>query len=307
MQPTRERILTELAAGPQTGPELAESLDISRAAIWKHIESLREDGFGIESSDSGYEITAVPEFGAAAIEYELSAPYTVQYHDSLESTNATARELARTGQRNVVVVADEQTGGRGRLDREWQSPSGGLWCSLVFEPAIPVAHAPVFTLAAAVATARTVRSEGVPANIKWPNDVLVDNKKIAGILSEMEGEADRLSWLVIGIGLNANIESTALPDHATSIQAEVGRCNRAELTRTLLAEFHTLRSDPDIILPAWKELSATLGTAVRVETPNKTVRGTAVDILYPGQLVVETADGEEVISTGDCEHLRPEE
>ncbi len=306
MQETRERILDLLAIGPQSGPALAETLDISRAAVWKHIEALREEGFSITSSDTGYEITAVPEFGAAAIEFGLNLPYTIQYQQSVESTNATARKLAREGKRDIVVVADEQTGGRGRLDREWNSPSGGIWCSLLFEPDVPVAHAPVFTLAAAVATARAVRSVGVEATIKWPNDVLVGDNKLAGILSEMEGEADRLSWLVIGIGLNANIDATALPDHATSIAEQVGNCNRGTLTRTLLQEFHALRTDTETILPAWRELSATLGTAVRVETKTRTVRGTAVDIRYPGQLVVETDAGTEVISTGDCEHLRPQ-
>lgn len=306
MQETRERILDELNAGPRSGPELASALDISRAAVWKHMEALRDAGFSIESSEAGYEITAVPEFGAHAIEFGLSAPYRIQYHESVESTNATARELARAGRRDIVVVADEQTGGRGRLDREWRSPSGGIWASILFEPDIPVAHSPVFTLAAAVATARAARSVGVDATIKWPNDVLVGEQKLAGILSEMEGEADRLSWLVIGIGLNANLDSADLPEHATSIQSEVGSCDRALLTRTLLEEFHALRTDPDKILPAWRELSATLSTAVCVETPSETVRGTAVDIAYPGQLVIETQDGTEVVSTGDCEHLRPD-
>ncbi len=307
MQKTRERILTQLATGSLSGPELAETLDISRAAVWKHIEALREEGFSIASTEAGYEITAIPEFGAAAIEFGLDLPYTIQYHESVESTNATARERAREGKRDIVVVADEQTGGRGRLDREWSSPAGGIWCSLLFEPDIPLAQAPVFTLAAAVATARAARSIGVDATIKWPNDVLVGDNKLAGILSEMEGEADRLSWLILGIGINANISATELPDRATSIAEEAGSCNRAEFTRKLLQEFHALRTDTETILPAWRDLSSTLGRSVRVETPNRTVRGTAVDVRYPGQLVVETDTGREIISTGDCEHLRPQQ
>ncbi|PSP92198.1 biotin--[acetyl-CoA-carboxylase] ligase [Halobacteriales archaeon QS_1_68_44] len=310
MQENRERVLEAVAEGPVSGPELAEALDVSRAAVWKHVEALRSAGFEVESREDGYVLTNVPEFGGAAVEYGLDAPFDVEYRDSTDSTNERARELAGEGADNVVVLADEQTGGRGRLDREWSSPSGGIWLSAVCRPDLPPAQVPVYTLAAAVATAEAVRAAGVDTGIKWPNDVLVPTgnggeRKLAGILTEMEGEADRVSWVVVGVGLNANVDGEAVPDTATTIREQVGDIDRAEVTRGLLERFDELRADPESVLPAWRDLASTLGRRVRVETPGGEVVGEAVDVEFPGTLVVETETGKKRVSAGDCEHLRP--
>lgn len=309
MDERRAQVLRALANGPVSGPDIADDLDISRAAVWKHVEQLRDAGFEIESSGSGYELTSIPEFSGPAIEFELDAPYSIEFHDSIGSTNVRARELADEGQDNTVVIADTQTGGRGRLDREWVSPSGGMWFSILLRPDRPPHHAPVYTLAAAVATARIVRDRGGDATIKWPNDLLLDGKKLAGILTEMEGEADRISWLVVGIGLNANVDTESLPGDqpATTLRDTIGDIDRREAIQDLLVEFHDLTQNLDAIIPAWRELSATLGTRVRVETPGETVVGEAVDIEYPGTLIVETDDGRQEVTAGDCEHLRPVE
>lgn len=308
MQETRAAILEATSDGPVGGPALAERLDVSRTAVWKHVEALREAGFDIASVDDGYELVAVPEFGGEAIEFGLAAPFEVEFHEAIDSTNDRARELAAAGAEDVVVVADRQTGGRGRLDREWSSPPGGVWLSIVCRPAVPPARAPLFTLAAAVAVARAAREAGVDARIKWPNDVLVDGRKLAGVLTEMEGEADRVSWLVVGVGVNANVDSGDLPGslEATSLLAERGEAvDRRVFTQRLLETFDELRGDESAILPAWRELAATLGREVRVETPTGTVEGRAVDVGDAGSLVVETGDGETVVTAGDCEHLRP--
>ncbi|WP_246982767.1 biotin--[acetyl-CoA-carboxylase] ligase [Halorientalis marina] len=310
MQETRHRILDTIAAGPVSGPALADRLDVSRSAVWKHVEALREAGFDIESGDAGYELTGVPEFGGAAVEYGLDAPFEVEYHESIGSTNARARELAGNGAADVVVLADEQTGGKGRLDRAWAAPSGGIWLSVVFRPDVPPAQAPIFTLAAAVAVTRAAREAGVDARIKWPNDVLVPgedgDRKLVGILTEMEGEADRVSWVVVGIGINANVDVADLVEGATSLREECGNVDRRPFTQRVLEEFDALRTDRDAVLPAWREHAATLGQRVRVETPGGEVVGEAVDVEFPGTLVVETDDGERRrVSAGDCEHLRP--
>ena len=309
MQETRAAVLEALVDGPITGPTLAERLGVSRAAVWKHVEALREAGFAIDSGDGGYELTAIPEFGGPAVEYGLDAPFEIEFHDAIESTNARARDLAAEGRSDVVVLADEQTGGRGRLDRAWTSPSGGIWLSILFRPEVPPATVPLFTLAAAVATARAARAAGVDATIKWPNDVLVDGDKLAGILTEMEGEADRVSWVVVGVGVNANVDPVVLSrEDATSLRSELGASvDRRAFTQRLLESVDALRTDRDAILPAWRDLSATLGREVRVETPGGTVHGTAVDVRHPGALLVETADGTEVVTAGDCEHLRSDD
>jgi len=307
MQETRARVLDRIAAGPVGGPQIAEDLGVSRAAVWKHVEALRAAGFEIDSAEAGYDLAGVPEFGGPAVEFGLDAPYEVEYHETIDSTNARARDLAVDGRANVVVLADAQTGGRGRLDRAWSSPSGGIWLSILSRPQVPPAQAPAYTLAAAVATARAVRDAGVDASIKWPNDVLVGDRKLAGILTEMEGEADRVSWLVVGIGINANVDAADLPTDrpVTTVREEVGDVDRRELTQSLLAAFHELTVDLQQVLPAWRKLSSTLGQRVRVETPGEEIVGDAVDVRFPGSLVVETAEGTREVTAGDCEHLRP--
>ena len=320
---TRRALLDALEDGPVSGPALAAEIDVSRAAVWKAVEALREEGFAVESTADGYAAPADPAYCAAGIEFGLDAPYAVEYHESLPSTNDRARELASEGAADVAVVADEQTGGRGRLDREWVAPSGGVWLSLVTRPRVPPARAPLFTLAAAVATVDACREAGVDAHIKWPNDVLVGDsdasgdrsasdsrggRKVAGVLTEMEGEADRVSWLAAGIGVNANVDAEALPAGATSLREELGGpVDRRRFAATLLERFAALAGTPDRIdriLPAWRDRASTLGKRVRVETPTGSVTGTAVDVESPGALVIDTGDGTRRVHAGDCEHLR---
>lgn len=307
MQDTRTRVLERIAAGPTGGPQLADELGVSRAAVWKHVEALRDAGFEVGSTSQGYELVSVPEFGGPAVEFGLEAPCDVEYHDRIDSTNRRARELAETGAEDVVVLADEQSGGRGRLDREWASPSGGIWLSVLLRPDIPPTRAPAFTLAAAVATTRAVRGAGVDASIKWPNDVLVGDRKLAGILTEMEGEADRVSWLIVGVGINANVDASELPGDrsAATLREEAGDVDRRAITQSLLEEFYRLSRSSDEILSAWRELSSTLGRRVRIQTEGEEITGEAVDVRSPGTLVVETETGTREVSAGDCEHLRP--
>ncbi|GAB7008258.1 biotin--[acetyl-CoA-carboxylase] ligase [Halorubrum trueperi] len=341
---TRRALLDALGNGPVSGPALAEDLDVSRAAVWKAVESLREAGFAIESTPNGYVAPSDPGYSAPGIEFGLDAPYEIEYRERIPSTNDRARELAGEGEGNVAIVADEQTSGRGRLDREWVAPGGGVWLSLATRPDVPPSRAPLFTLAAAVATVDACREAGVDAHIKWPNDVLAGGdrsggdgsgsdgdgsgsggernerdgasddpsgrggRKLAGILTEMEGEADRVSWLVVGVGVNANVEPEALPAGATSLVAELGtEIDRRRFAATLLERYWTLAGAADRmdrVLPAWRERASTLGRRVRVDTANGPITGTAVDVESPGALVIDTAEGRRRVHAGDCEHLR---
>jgi BirA family biotin operon repressor/biotin-[acetyl-CoA-carboxylase] ligase len=307
MQETRRRVLGAITGGPVSGPDIAEELSVSRTAVWKHVEALREAGFEIEGHEEGYALASTPAFGGAAVELGLEAPFDVEYHESIDSTNRRAREVARAGEGDVVILADEQTGGRGRLDREWVSPSGGVWCSIVLRPDVPAAHAPAYTLAAAVAATRATRETGVDARIKWPNDVLVGvaERKLAGVLTEMEGEADRVSWVIVGVGVNANVDAGALPQATTSLREQVGDVDRRQFTQGLLETFHEARGNLRGVPEEWREYAATLGRRVGVETVDGTVEGEAVDVRFPGNLVVDTDDGLVTVAAGDCEHLRP--
>ncbi|WP_049927673.1 biotin--[acetyl-CoA-carboxylase] ligase [Halopiger goleimassiliensis] len=311
MQETRRAILESVADGPVTGPDLATDLEISRAAVWKHVDELRDAGFEIESGPDGYRLAGIADYTGATVEFDLEAPFAVEYHEAIGSTNDRARELATDGAADVVVLADEQTGGRGRLEREWTAPSGGVWLSVVTRPTIAPPRAPLYTLAASVATARAAREAGVDARIKWPNDVVVavgeagDYRKLAGILTEMEGETDRVAWLVVGVGVNANLDVEELPEGATSVREEAGDVDRRRFVQRLLEEFEALRTDLAAVVPAWRDLALTLGQRVRVERPAGEVVGDAVDVTDAGALVLETDDGRETVAAGDCEHLRP--
>ena len=305
MNETRRRVLAAIDDGPVAGPALAEQLEISRAAVWKHVEALRDAGFDIDSNDDGYRLASIPEYGGPAVTYGLDAPYEVEFHQQVASTNTTARERASKGERNLVVLADEQTGGRGRLDRSWEAPSGGIYASVLTRPSLSPASVPLLTLAAAVAVGDAAREAGADARIKWPNDVQVGGEKLCGILTEMEGEADRVSWVVVGIGINANVAPESLPEGATSLREQVGDVNRRLFTQRVLERYHALAGDPDAVLPAWREATVTLGQRVRVSTPEREVVGVATDIEAPGTLLVETDNGVERVHAGDCEHLRP--
>lgn len=260
---------------------------------------------------------AIPEYDAAAIERGLDAPFAVEYHDSIGSTNDRARELAAAGETSVVVLADEQTGGRGRLDRAWSSPSGGIWCSVVVRPERPRERIPILTLVAAVAATGAAREAGVDAGIKWPNDVLVPGgltadqpgrggHKLAGILTETAHTEAGEQAVILGIGMNANLDPDRLPEGSTSMSAQIGSVDRRVVVQRLLERFDELRRrSDDAVLDAWRAHALTLGRQVRVETDGDPIVGEAVDVAAPGSLVIDTSHGRERVHAGDCEHLRP--
>ncbi len=302
---SRSQLLEALAAGPAGLAALADRTGLSRAAVRDGLAALERAGFEFRETETGYAVDSVPEYGGGAIEYGLSVPVAVEYHDRLPSTNARARELAARGASDLAVVAAEQTGGRGRRDRRWASPPGGVWLSILLRPAAPAAHAPVYTLGGAVAVADAVPA-AVGARIKWPNDVLVGERKLAGVLTETATTGGELDWVIVGIGLNANVDPADLPgEDPTSLQAELGPVDRRQLAQRIIERTHELAGAPEEILPAWRKLADTLGRRVRVETDSETIVGEAVDVTFPGAVVVETADGRRTVAAGACEHLRP--
>ncbi len=238
----------------------------------------------------------------------LDAPYAVEFHETLGSSNDRANELPADAP-ETVVVADEQTAPRGRSGREWVSPSGGVWFSLAINPDVPTSETPAYTLVMAVAVTDASREAGVEARIKWPNDVLVGHdgdrggRKLCGILTEA-GE----NRLVIGVGWNVNVDPAVLPvADATSLRAERGEpADRRRLLQRCLERFHDARTSLRDTVDRWRELSDTVGRRVRLDTPDGPVVGRAVDVQFPGALVVQTDDGDErTVTAGDCDHLRP--
>ncbi|MFP4631935.1 MAG: biotin--[acetyl-CoA-carboxylase] ligase [Halobacteriales archaeon] len=291
-----------------SGSALAERYGVSRNAVWKHVESLRREGFEIESTGSGYRLDGVPEYGANAVAYHLDTEYVgdeIEYHDVVESTNALAREAARAdADEGYTVLADRQEGGKGRRGRRWESPSGGVWTSVVLRPELSPREASVVTLAASVAVADALDDLGVVVSIKWPNDVLAGDQKVCGVLVEFEADAEEVSYFVVGLGLNANAAPDV--DGATSLELELGHeVDRARLTAALYRALEAWLDRPrDDILEEWRRRSSTLGRLVRVTTAEDVFEGRATSIDDSGALHVETNEGERVVTAADCEHLR---
>jgi len=222
-----------------------------------------------------------------------------RWHETLPSTNELAMRLAEIQvPEGTVVVAEEQTAGRGRFGRAWASPRGGIWFSVILRPRLPVAQLPLVGLVAGAAVARAVRtSTRLPARLKWPNDVLVEGRKVAGILAEA---GPRAEWLVLGIGINANVPLAELPQDypATSLTERAGApVDRGQLAREVLREldraYDELQEPGGSVgaLRKWREMADTLGRTVRVDGAADSFEGLAVDVDDAGALLVRLADG----------------
>ena len=292
--------------GVISGEMLSAQLGISRVSIWKHIKKLQELGYDLESTAKGYRLGAEPD---TAYPWELPRfEDRIHYLEQAVSTMDTARDLARGGCPDfTVVIAGRQTGGRGRLKRAWDSQAGGLYFSLVIRPEIPPAWSYRYTFAASLELARTIRGLlDIKVDVKWPNDLLVNEKKISGMLSEMEAEADRVAFISIGLGLNVN--NTIDPDvpNADSLCRIAGKpISRKELLGAFLDNYRERisRGSLESVVADWKKYTVTLDRAVTIETPGEIISGTAVDVDAGGGLILRLDSGEvKTVVYGDCFH-----
>jgi len=290
-----------------SGEEISNILGVSRTAIWKHIRTLKNEGYVIESQTNlGYFLSMVPDrLYAEEIKVYLKTAKiggTVIYQDAVDSTNITAKDIAEKGfEEGTVVVAEMQTAGKGRLGRGWHSPYGtGIWMSVIVKPTIMPMDAPKITLLTAVSVAQAIRQEiGIKPGIKWPNDILMQGKKICGILTEIKADMDRIHYIIVGIGINVNVSefSSDIRDIATSLKLETGiDINRAKMAAAVLNNWEEnylefLQGDFSRIKSAWKEFSVNLGEEVTVTTLKDTIQGRAVDIDDDGMLLVEDNRG----------------
>ena len=304
-----------------SGQQISEQLGISRTAVWKHIRVLKQRGYVIESyTRKGYCLREAPELlSEQAIEEGLSTKVVgrhIVYRERVDSTNNVAKKLADEGApEGTIVVAEEQTGGRGRINRLFLSPfAKGVWFSLILRPNIPPMEVSKMTLLAAVAVARAIRHHGLTdCGIKWPNDILVKGRKMVGILTELNGSAEKVNYIIMGIGVNTGITaedlSKDLQPIVTSFAREGVRVSRPALLETLLKEIEGLyqtvcRDGFAPVLAEWRALSCMLGQDVTVTSIDKTFSGKAVDIDENGNLLVATPEGVEVVMAGDI-HVRP--
>ncbi|QRK07018.1 biotin--[acetyl-CoA-carboxylase] ligase [Archangium violaceum] len=325
-QTQQELILGFLADGRDeytSGEALSAKLGLSRTAVWKHVQSLRGKGYRIDAVPArGYRLVDVPDrLSPLELTPLLSTHHVgqaIHFHPSLPSTNEAAFRLAADGaEHGEVVITEQQTAGKGRRGRTWVSPTGlNLYFSVILRPELPPQRAPELTLVAAVALAEALRETEAEALIKWPNDVQLGGRKVAGILTELSAEPERVHFVVLGIGVNLNAGPEDFPPEvaatATSLSQVLGRrVNRALFTAALwgrLEEWldlhHEVGFDP--VRQRWTELSSTLGQEVLVRTDRSELRGVAEDIDVSGALMVRTAEGSlERVLAGDVEQLRP--
>jgi BirA family biotin operon repressor/biotin-[acetyl-CoA-carboxylase] ligase len=324
-QSNEELVLAFLADGGEeytSGEALSDKLGLSRTAVWKHVESLRHKGYRIEAVPArGYRLLEIPD---RLTSLELTPLLTthdigrvIHYRERLDSTNDLASKLASEGAfHGEVVVADEQTAGKGRRGRKWASPGGvNLYFSVVLRPELPPHRAPELTLLAAVAAAEVLREAGAQVRIKWPNDLHLGERKIAGILTELSAEPDRIHFAVLGMGVNLNSAPSDYPEEigemAVSLaEARGRRVPRAPFAVALWArleqwlEVHADRGFAPV-RAAWREMSSTLGQQVLVQTGERELQGVAEDIDDSGALILRTANGAaERIVAGDVQQIR---
>ncbi len=301
------RLLRSARSGHVSGAVLAAAMGVSRTAVWKHIKTLEREGYSIEAVPSkGYRLTASPDVIVAGEVKQGLGTRTIGkeivHFAEVASTNTLAMDLAQKGAVDgTVVIAETQTGGKGRLGRTWTSPRGNLYVSVVLRPAVPISKAPLITLLGAVAVASGIRRHcGVPAGIKWPNDILLSGKKVSGLLTEMSAEPDRIRYIVLGIGVNVNMDSRALQPEvrrmSTTLAAAMGiTVDRTAFLRALLAEldlwYHRFLKGDTEVLAAWKELNVTLGHRVAVSGGGGTLEGLARDVDAEGRLILKLDDG----------------
>lgn len=308
---TRKKLITLLSnheGGYISGQRLSEELQISRSAIWKHMKALEKDGFEIEAvSRKGYRIVSAPnEMSSSSIQWGLETEWLgkkVIFEKQTDSTQKIAHMLANEGaSHGTVVVADEQLQGRGRLSRPWYSKKGkGIWMSIILRPDMEPYRAPQLTLLTAVATSNMLKQTAkIPVQIKWPNDIYIHDRKLAGILTEMQGEQDRIEYVIIGIGMNINHSHADFPEDvenkATSLKIESEKeWKREPFIQALLKELEQLyalymKEGFEPIKEMWEQSAYKLGEIITIHTSQHQWVGRLIGLHHDGALIVEDKD-----------------
>lgn len=294
----------------RSGEEISLALGVTRTTVWKYVKLLRSEGFEIESiSNKGYRLNFIPDkLEPVLIEHELQTSCIgrkTQYFASITSTNAIARELmVQDPAHGTLIIAEEQTQGKGRLGRSWISPFGtGIWMSIILTSDLKPSDAPKMTMIMAIAIVKAIEAETqIKVKIKWPNDIILDKRKLCGILTEMQADMDRIYWIIIGIGINVNQRADQFPDEiskiATSLYAHCGvKTSRIRLISRICNIFEALYEDflfhqhLGSLLEEYKSLSITLGNQVEATSLAQNLVGRAENFDEDGALLIRTADG----------------
>ncbi len=316
----RARILKLLRQQSQdylSGEEISRQLAVSRTAVWKHIQELKNHGYEIEAHPrKGYRLKSrpdllLPEEIRAGLATQLLGKQIVHFYDTSSTNNEAKRLASDDAVEGTIVVSEAQTLGRGRLNRGWFSPhGGGVWVSVILRPPFPPQEAPKCTLMAAVATVEAIReASGLNCGIKWPNDILWQGRKLVGILTEMSAEMDAINFVVMGIGINVSLRESDFPEELRNIGASVSmgaerEVSRVELLQKLLERleywYQVVKQEGfEPVLEAWRRESVTLGQPVRVLAGEETYDGVAEELVEDGSLLVRTENGLRRVLAGD--------
>lgn len=306
----KDKILEKLKNNKEyiSGEELSKYFGVSRTAVWKHINELRGDGYNIESSSrKGYKLSGTPDLldgRELSIPGEQAIGKQLFYFEEIDSTSNYAKKIAHEGcPHGTVVVAERQTSGRGRVGREWKSSnSDGLWFSIVLRPELEPENVQIVTLAASIAVVEGIfESQGIVCGIKWPNDIILDNCKLAGILTELSAEPGHVNFVVVGIGININQDVNSfngeIRQKATSLKIHTGRCiQRVKILGSILTSFEEiykimLQGNRSEVINRWSKYSVTLGKEVRILSRDEEYIGIAQNVASDGKLIVKCYDG----------------
>lgn len=301
-----------------SGQYISNSLGVSRTAIWKYINQLKEDGYDIESvSNKGYKLVASPDLLTfEEIEPYLNTKYmgrSILHFDSINSTNSQAKNTAESaGNDGSVVIAEEQTSGRGRLGRSWVSPKyKGVWMSIILKPNLNPMEAVKLTQIAAAAVVEATSQLNIETLVKWPNDIVINHKKASGILTEMNAELTRINYIIVGIGINVNAEESDFPEDikeiATSLKIEAKQfVNRQKLVGSILNNFEKLyeefieSGDIAASIDICRNKSAIIGKDIYIISKAGKIEAKALDIDEDGRLLVQYQDGKkEYVISGE--------
>jgi BirA family biotin operon repressor/biotin-[acetyl-CoA-carboxylase] ligase len=309
---------------PLSSHELADRTGLTRPQIATALRSLRAMGYTIKSPQRGvYTLeSSISKLIPHEIQRKLRTTFLgheIRYYDKISSTSAVAKDL--TAQQDpatlhgTVIIAEEQTGGMGRMGRAWVSPGGGIWTTIILKPRIPIDRLFMLTMVGSIAVVRAIKKvAGIGALIKWPNDVYVGSKKVGGVITELSAEGPIVHYVLVGIGIDVNVSLRNLPpelrDSATSLASELGHdVDRISLLATLLREFELRYNqvesgEYETVVREWKSLSWTLEHRVRIHLGTRTFDGEAIDIDDYGALIVRKDSGTvERVIAGDCEHI----
>lgn len=315
----KTRILKELKGVGDyiSGQELCEKLNVSRTAVWKHIKALKEEGYEIDSvTKRGYRLVTCPDLiTQEAVSSNLNSQWLgkdLRFYDTIDSTNLEVRRLAEAGaEHGLTVIAEEQVSGKGRRGRSWLGKAGtGIWMSFLLKPEIALENSSMLTLITALAVAKAINEvTNVSCGIKWPNDLIVNGKKVCGILTELSAQMDELNYIVVGLGINVNMEEFPddLKDKATSLQIETGkRIYRAPLAAKVLEYFEKYyeqfiqTEDLSTFKDEYNHLLVHMNQKIRVIRGSKETIYTSHGINERGELLAETASGKiESILSGE--------